>query len=80
VWATIVRPKVGGRSYAAVNARLRALALDPALSGRLMVADWARAVQYHRRTWLTKDKIHGTASGYVARAQLYAAALSACPA
>jgi hypothetical protein len=80
VWATIVRPKVGGRTYARVNARLRALALDPALSGRLLIADWAQAVRGHRKAWLTKDGIHGTAAGYLARAQLYADALSACAA
>jgi hypothetical protein len=48
VWATIVRPKVHGRTYAQANARLRALALDPELSGRLLIADWARAVRGHR--------------------------------
>ena len=80
MWATIVRPKVGGRSYAPVNARLRALALNPALSGRLLIADWAQAVSGHRKAWLTKDGVHGTAAGYLARAQLYADALSACAA
>jgi lysophospholipase L1-like esterase len=80
VWATIVRPKVGGRTYAAVNARLRALALDPALSGRLLIADWARAVQSHRRAWLAKDRVHATPAGYLARAQLYADALNSCSA
>lgn len=80
VWATIVRPKVAGRSYAQVNARLRALALDPALGGRLLVADWARAVQYHRGAWLARDRIHATPAGYLARAQLYADALSTCAA
>ena len=53
-----MRPKVGGRSYARVNARLRALALDPALSGRLLIADWAAAVRGHRKAWLAKDKVH----------------------
>lgn len=79
VWATIVRPKVGGRTYGAVNARLRALALDPALSGRLLIADWAHAVRGHRRQWLANDGVHGTAAGYWARAQLYADALARCP-
>jgi hypothetical protein len=80
VWATIVRPKVGGRSYAAVNARLRALALDAALRGRLLIADWARAVNSppHRKRWIVKDGIHGTTAGYWARAQLYADALARC--
>lgn len=80
VWATIVRPKVGGRTYAAVNARLRSLALDPALSGRLLIADWARAVQGHRGAWLAKDRVHATPAGYLARAQLYADALNGCSA
>jgi len=80
VWATIVRPKVGGRSYAPANARLRALALDPALSGRLLIADWAAALRGHRRAWLAKDGIHATRAGYVARARLYAAALESCSA
>jgi len=80
IWATIVRPKVGGRSYAAVNTRLRALALDPSLSGRLLIADWARAVHGHRRALLAKDRIHATAAGYFSRAQLYAEALNACAA
>jgi hypothetical protein len=80
VWATIVRPKVGGRTYGQVNARLRALSVDPALSGRLLIADWARAVSGHRKAWLAKDKIHATAMGYFARAQLYAEALSTCAA
>lgn len=80
VWATIVRPKVAGRTYAQANARLRALALDPALSGRLLIADWAQAVRGHRRRWLRNDGVHGTAAGYLARAQLYAGALASCSA
>jgi hypothetical protein len=78
VWATIVRPKVGGRTYGAVNSRLRVLAFDPALHGRLLIADWANAVRGHRKQWLAKDGVHGTAAGYWARAQLYAAALARC--
>jgi lysophospholipase L1-like esterase len=80
VWATIVRPKVGGRTYGAVNARLRALALDPALHGRLLIADWAQAVRGHRKAWLAKDGVHGTTAGYLARAQLFADALAGCSA
>jgi hypothetical protein len=78
VWATIVRPRVGGRTYGAVNARLRALALDPSLSGRLLIADWAAALRGHRKAWLAKDRIHATPAGYLARAQLYADALASC--
>lgn len=80
VWATVVRPKVARRSYAAVNDRLRALAQDPALAGRLLIADWAQAVRGHRRQWLARDGVHATPAGYLARAQLYADALSACSA
>lgn len=78
VWATIVRPKVGGRSYAAANARLRALAADPALAGRLQIADWARALGGHRRQWLVADGVHATSAGYRARARIYAGALARC--
>lgn len=78
LWATIVRPKVGGVSYGAANARLRALAQDPALAGRLRIVDWARAVDGHRRAWLAKDKVHGTSAGYVERARLYARAAQRC--
>ena len=68
------------RHAEAANARLRALALDPALSGRLLIADWAAALRGHRRAWLAKDGIHATRAGYVARARLYAAALESCSA
>jgi hypothetical protein len=78
VWATIVRPNVGGHSYTQVNDRLRALALDPALAGRLLIADWAHTVKGHRKAYLAKDRVHATWAGYLARARLYADALSAC--
>jgi hypothetical protein len=78
LWATIVRPEVGGVSYAAANARLRALVEDPALRDRLRVVDWARAVAGHRRAWLTKDKVHATSAGYLERARLYARAALDC--
>jgi ABC-type dipeptide/oligopeptide/nickel transport system ATPase subunit len=58
----------------------RAIALDPALSGRLLIADWAAAVRTHRKAWLAKDRVHATATGYLARAQLYADALNSCAA
>lgn len=79
LWATIVRPKVHGVGYAAANARLRVLAAEPGLRGRLRVVDWARAVANgHRRAWLAKDRVHGTEAGYVARARLYARAAEQC--
>jgi len=48
------------------------------LSGRLLIADWAAALRGHRKAWLAKDKVHATAAGYLARAQLYANALASC--
>ena len=79
VWATIVRPRYHGVSYAAINASLRALAREPDLRGRLLVVDWARAVNDgHRRAWLAKDRVHATPAGYLARARLYARAAQQC--
>ncbi len=79
IWATIARPKVGGVSYNAANERLRALGADPELAGRLLIVDWAAAARRHPR-WTSADRVHPTADGYVARAQLYAAAALACQA
>lgn len=77
IWATIVRPRLGGVSYTAANDRLKALALDVDIAGRLLVIDWAAAVR-RNRGWLHKDGVHPTAEGYAARAQLYAGAAEAC--
>ena len=77
VWLTIARPKVRGVSYRAVNERLLALAEDPALSGALVVADWAEAVR-GRRGWMRKDRVHPTDRGYEERAALIAAAARDC--
>ncbi len=77
VWATIVRPPVGGVSYAAANARLEALAGDPGLSGTLRIVPWARQVAAHP-AWLAGDGVHATPEGYRARAALYAQAIDRC--
>jgi hypothetical protein len=77
VWATIVRPPLGGVSYDAVNARLNGLARDPQLRGRLIVAPWAAAVA--RNPGLVGgDGVHGTTAGYQERARLYADAARSC--
>lgn len=74
LWATIVRPKVGGVSYAAANRGLEALAEeDP----RIVVVPWAEKVRLHRE-WLRRDRVHATDAGYRARAQLYADAARSC--
>lgn len=75
IWATIVRPKVGGVSYRAANDRLEALELE--LGGRLKIADWAGAVRRHP-AWLRDDKVHATPTGYEHRARLYARAALTC--
>jgi hypothetical protein len=75
VWATIVRPPLGGVSYAAANTRLNALAAQ--FGGRLIVAPWAAAVA--RNPGLVGgDGVHATSEGYRTRAQLYANAANAC--
>ena len=79
IWATISRPAVRGVSYKAANERLTQLAADPQLAGRLLVVPWAEQVAHHH-AWKAHDHVHATAAGYVARAQLYAAAARSCAA
>jgi hypothetical protein len=75
VWATIVRPPLGGVSYDAANARLNVLARQ--LGGRLVIVQWAAAVA--RNPGLVGgDGVHATSEGYRARAQLYANAALSC--
>jgi hypothetical protein len=76
LWATIVRPKVGGVGYGAANGRLRALAAE---DERLRVVDWARAVRRHPE-WMRPDRVHPDAEGYAARARMYARAAARCAA
>ena len=77
VWATIVRPPVGGTSYAAANAKLAALANDPQLRGRLLIAPWAAAVASNP-SLVGKDGVHASSLGYQERARLYAATARTC--
>jgi hypothetical protein len=77
VWATIVRPPVNGVGYGAANGRLRRLARDPALGRNLRIVPWAAEVARHP-DWLAPDGVHGTATGYAGRAQLYARAARSC--
>jgi hypothetical protein len=77
IWATISRRAVHGVSYRAANARLLALAADPALAGRLFVVPWAEQVALHHE-WKGPDHVHATATGNVARARMYADAARAC--
>jgi lysophospholipase L1-like esterase len=79
IWATVVRPNVGGRSYSPVNRRLKRLARRPEMLGRLVIVPWAEKARRHPE-WMAGDRVHGTATGYQARAELYADAVRRCAA
>jgi hypothetical protein len=75
IWATIVRPPLGGVTYDRANAALERLAADNPRVMRLV--PWARKVADHPE-WLAPDGVHATPTGYAARAQLYADAARTC--
>jgi hypothetical protein len=79
IWATVVRPSVGGRSYSPVNRRLKRLAHRPEMLGRLVIVPWAEKARHHPE-WMAGDRVHGTVAGYQARARLYANAVRRCAA
>lgn len=75
IWATIVRPAVGGVTYARANATLASLAAaNPAV---MQLVPWAQAVADHPE-WMAADGVHATPAGYEARVQMYAQAARAC--
>ena len=75
VWATIVRPAVGGVTYAQANQALAALAAEnPAV---MKLVPWAQQIEAHPE-WLASDGVHATPAGYSARAQMYAEAARSC--
>ena len=73
LWATIHRPPVAGVSYAAANRTLHRLAGELPV---LHVVPWAERVAQHP-SWIGPDDVHATATGWAARARLYAAAAAA---
>jgi lysophospholipase L1-like esterase len=77
VWATVVRPPLGGVSYDAANTLLRRLANDPELALGLQLVDWAAEVA-QSPSLIARDGVHGTPAGYRALAQLYAQAIASC--
>ena len=78
IWATVVRPAVAGRSYSPVNRRLKRLARRPSCSA---VWSSSRGPQGPPPPhWMGPDRVHPTASGYQARARLYADAVRRCAA
>jgi hypothetical protein len=75
VWATIVRPAVGGVTYARANQALAELAAEnPSV---MKLVPWAQQVAAHPE-WLASDGVHATPAGYSARAQMYAEAARSC--
>jgi hypothetical protein len=75
VWATIVRPPLGGVSYDAANARLQALEAE--LSPRMILVPWAETIAGDG-SLMGADGVHPTPDGYRARAALYAQAIQSC--
>jgi hypothetical protein len=70
----IVRPPVGGASYAGFNNALAALARH---HDNLRVVDWAGLVAANRG-WLAADGVHVNATGYMARARAIAKQVENC--
>lgn len=74
IWATIVRPPVGGRGYGPVNARLERVAAE---LGNVAVVPWAATVA-GSPSLIAGDGVHATPAGYRVRAELYAQAAQSC--
>jgi len=74
VWPNIVRPPVGGHSYAGYNAVLARLNRR---FDRLLVVDWAQMVRENPQ-WMRSDGVHPDAEGYRARTQAIAAKVRRC--
>jgi len=72
VWPTIVRPRVGGATYAALN---RALVKAAGRHRNLVLVDWAALVKRSPR-WLRADGVHATEDGYRGRAAAIAKAVT----
>jgi len=71
---SIVRPPVGGISYAGYN---RAIAAAARRHSNFREVDWAGLVAAHRG-WLAGDGVHVDASGYRARARAIAEQVERC--
>jgi hypothetical protein len=75
VWATIVRPPVGGVSYRGANERLQALEAE--LSPHLILVPWAETIAA-QPSLIGSDGVHPNPDGYRVRAALYAEAIQSC--
>lgn len=74
VWPNIVRPPVGGTSYAGYN---HVLAAENRRLDNLFVVDWAAMARRHPR-WFGPDGVHPSAAGYRARAEAIAGKVRRC--
>jgi lysophospholipase L1-like esterase len=74
VWASIVRPPVGGASYH----RLNSVLADQARKRRnLLLFRWVRLANRHPN-WFGPDHVHVTATGYKVRARAMAEQIRRC--
>jgi lysophospholipase L1-like esterase len=74
VWSSIVRPPVGGASYARLN---RVLADQARKRPNLMLFRWVRLARRHP-SWFGPDHVHVTATGYTVRARAMARQVRKC--
>ena len=74
VWPNIVRPPVGGATYAGYNNVLDRIAKR---NDHLRVVNWA-AMAAHNRGWFGDDGVHPNATGYIARGQAIAKQVRRC--
>jgi len=74
VWASIVRPPVGGASYHRLN---RVLAAQARKRPNLIMFRWVRLARRHP-SWFGPDHVHVTATGYKVRARAMATQIRHC--
>jgi hypothetical protein len=74
VWPNIVRPAVGGASYAGYNHVLDRVARH---NPHLRIVDWV-AIAAHHRAWFGSDGVHPNATGYMVRAAAIAKKVRRC--
>jgi hypothetical protein len=74
VWPNIVRPAVGGATYAGYNHVLDHIA---GRNQHLRIVDWV-SIAAHHRSWFGSDGVHPNATGYAVRAAAIAKKVRHC--